>query len=405
MRLFGRDGISRRRFLAGSAAATAVTAASLALSGCGEGKEVKDTSGQPQVVDDASQIIDVLDEYKDADLSIAQSGEWSLPLGTLLFHCEGSWSAAMMTPESAASPNSIGVLSLANGSLLTLIGSPTLGRAYSFFDVRSASGVFSWVEIEYATLSWTLLARSFADGSLSGDAVELDHGDSDWEPPCFTCTGSSVIWQKMPSTSGSKTSEKSHCYRWSVGDGSSSEEIWESLGRFATSPRVSEGVLTIVPRVLNDEGTYYGMTAVDLSSPKFTKLDQLVLPAGVRPFEAVYMGDSFAFSIEASYDGVGSLGNMGTFIGREGGSYAYLSREPAACVAGKGTRYLMKTRASHCLIDTAEQTYALLACPDRALDYGDYPASEGVTDTFVTYAAVKDDQGIPSSVTARAFTL
>lgn len=117
------------------------------------------------------------------------------------------------------------------------------------------------------------------------------------------------------------------------------------------------------------------------------------------------MGDSFAFSIEASYDGVGSLGNMGTFIGREGGPYAYLSREPAACVAGKGTRYLMKTRASHCLIDTAEQTYALLACPDRALDYGDYPASEGVTDTFVTYAAVKDDQGVPASVTARAFTL
>ncbi len=52
-----------------------------------------------------------------------------------------------------------------------------------------------------------------------------------------------------------------------------------------------------------------------------TKRAQLVLPSSVSPFEAVYMGDTFVFSIEAAYSGVGSLGNMGTYIGNEGGPY------------------------------------------------------------------------------------
>ena len=404
MRLFGKDGITRRRFLVGGAAATAATAAAVSLSSCSGNNDSDGDSGEPQVVDDESQIIDALEDYASVDGSFNNVATWSLPLGTLLYHSGGAWSAAMMAPESAVSPNTVGVLSLSSGSLITLEQVATKGRSYDFYDVRCGSGVFAWVEIEYSTLSWSLLAAPFADGQLTGDPVELDSGDADWDPAPFTASGSSVYWQKVPSTSGSKTTESSHCYRWTVGDGDA-VEVWESPGRFATQPRVSGDALTIVPRVRADEGTYYGMTALDTTDPNFKRIDQLVLPAGVRPFEAVYMGDAFAFAIEASYSGSGSLGNMGTFIGREGGPYVYLSREPSACPAGKDGRYLVKTRSSHVLIDTSEQTYAVLSSPDRSLDYGDYPASEGTCDQFLTYATVKDDQGIPSSVTARVFAL
>lgn len=66
----------------------------------------------------------------------------------------------------------------------------------------------------------------------------------------------------------------------------------------------------------------------------------------------------------------------------------------------------MKTRASHVILDTNARTYATLVAPNRSLDYGDYPASEGTTSTFVTFATVKDeDTGFPSSVTVRAFSL
>ena len=97
---------------------------------------------------------------------------------------------------------------------------------------------------------------------------------------------------------------------------------------------------------------------------------------------------------------------MGTYIGSGDGQFVALPREPAADVSGKGGVYLVKTLASHLIIDTNAQTYSTLVAPNRALDFGDYPASMGTTSTFVTFATVKDqDTGYPSSVTVRAWSL
>ena len=96
---------------------------------------------------------------------------------------------------------------------------------------------------------------------------------------------------------------------------------------------------------------------------------------------------------------------MGTFIGNAGGPFTYLSREPLACVAGNGTRYLIKAQSSHFVVDTEAQTYAVLAAPDKSLDFGDYPASEGTTDRFLTYATVRGDDGLPVAVQLRVFSL
>lgn len=404
MGLFGHKGLTRRRFL-GVSAATAAGAAALAAAGCSDGSDKeKKTSGEPQVVNDESNIVDALDEYKEADTGLSAAYTWTLPVGTVLFYSEGDWSAAMMAPESALTPNTIGTLSLTSGSLVTLVAQPVSGTGFEFFDVRVGSGVLCWVEIDYNTLAWKLYAQSFAEGQLTGDPQELDHGNKNWEPAMFSPYGSQVVWLKMPSTTGNKTSSSSHCYIWSMADGSKTN-VYTSPGRFATHPRVSDGTLTIVPRVKEDEGTYYGMTALDLADSNFRQLDQLVLPASVRPFEAVYLNETFAFSIEATYSDSGMLGKMGTFIGREGGPFVYVSREPAAVACGKGARYFVKTRSSTCVIDTDAQTYGVISCPDRSLDYGDYPASEGLTDNLVTYATIKDSQGIPESVTARVFTL
>lgn len=258
--------------------------------------------------------------------------------------------------------------------------------------------------MNYANSSWKLYAQTLSGAALTGNAVELDRGGEDYDPPLFTAFDSSVIWYKMPSTGGNKTGSDSYCYRRSL-DESKAEAIWKSTGRFASAPRVSDGILTISPRVRNDEGVYYGMTAIDLTDGNNTKRAQLVLPSSVSPFEAVYMGDTFVFSIEATYAGVGGLGNMGTYIGNEGGPYQFLSREPLACAAGRKGKYLVKVQASHFLIDTSAKTYGSLLSPDRALEYGDYPATAGKSNTFLTYATVRNSQGIPETVTARLFSL
>lgn len=401
-----RGCITRRRFTQGAVAAAGAGMAAIALSSCSSNNSSQESTGDPQVVTDNSQIVGVLDgDYESADNPLSASSSWSLPLGTMLFHNGGNtWSAAMLTPESASSVNTLGVLSLSSGKLSTLLDAATQGAAYSFFDVRCSDQVFAWIEINYADRSWVLIGQALSNGALSGSPVQLDSGDADWEPPRLTVWNSSVIWQKMPLASGGRTSSASHCYIWTVG-ADKGEEVYTSHGRFATTPRIAGSVLTIAPRVRTDEGVYYGMTALDITSSTYDQIDQLVLPRSVSPFDATYMNDQFVFSIEASYSSVGSLGNMGTFIGREGGPYQYVRREPLAQVAGNGTRYLIKSQSSHFVVDTEAKTYAVLTSPDRSLDYGDYPATEGTGSQFLTYATVRDDKGIPAGVTARVFAI
>ncbi|MGN8853879.1 hypothetical protein [Collinsella sp. HCP28S3_H5] len=403
MSIFDRvkNGVTRRGFVLGGAAASAATL----LAGCSKKTGTSDdAAGEPQVIKDDSKIVSITEEYEAVDIDLKPTASWTLPLGTLLYYCDGGCAAAMMAPASALHANTLGVFNMGDGSLTTLIDDPVEGSGYAFYDVRATDSVFAWVEMNYANSSWKLYAQTLSGAALTGNAVELDRGGEDYDPPLFTAFDSSVIWYKMPSTGGNKTDSDSYCYRRSL-DESKAEAIWKSTGRFASAPRVSDGILTISPRVRNDEGVYYGMTAIDLTDGNNTKRAQLVLPSSVSPFEAVYMGDTFVFSIEATYADVGGLGNMGTYIGNEGGPYQFLSREPLACAAGRKGKYLVKVQASHFLIDTSAKTYGSLLSPDRALEYGDYPATAGKSNTFLTYATVRNSQGIPETVTARLFSL
>ena len=393
---------SRRAFIAGSAAAGGALVAASALSGCG-GDET--TENDPQVIDDESGGIDILSEFSDAGEAPAPAASWTLPLGTVLLASEGAWVAAMQPSSTAAVANTLGVLSLASGSLVTLLGAPTQGPTFSFYDAHCSDGLFAWVELCYTDRSWKLFGQAFSDGALSGNAVQLAEGGADYDPPRFTVHGDSAIWLAMPNASGSRSAESSYCRMWEIGTGQVTD-LWTSQGRFATPPTVSDGILTIAPRVHVDEGRYYGLTAIDLSDSNHSQVDQLVLPLSIEPFEAVYMGGQFAFSVEASYESGGLFGKMGTFIGRDSGPYYYLSREPQECVAGNGSRFVIKSQSSHFLVDTDARTYAVIYAPDHSIDRGDYSPSAGTVESFVTFSTVRSlDTGLPESVTARVFNL
>lgn len=392
---------SRRNLVKGTALTGAALAAS-SLAGCGpeDGAEVK---GEPEVVTDESKIINVIDEYESVDNALEPQLSWDVPLGTVLSHGEGVWAAIMEAPASAHAVNTLGVMSLASGERSTLVGEPTQGRAFGFHDVCCSDEVYAWVEMSYGSGEWVLLAQGLENGSLTGKPAELDRGDKEWEPPRFTTTGDSVIWQRMPQPTGAKSSEFSHCYRWHVGDGRG-KDLYESPGRFATWPRVSDGYLTIAPRVNAEDGTFYGITAIDLDG-NGKVADRLIMPQNVSPFEAVYMGGRFVFSVEANYGYGGALGNMGTYISSEDGTYIFLSREPLACVAGKGNAFLIKAQSSHFVVDIAARTYAVLPAPDKSLDFGDYPASAGTSERFATFATIRGNDGLPSAVRVHVFSL
>lgn len=403
--------ISRRSFLAGTAATAAGAAVVSVLSSCSKPAE---TTSDPVVVDSgtATYVVgsgDIEGSYSQAEdgkgtTSLAEAGSWNLPLGCTLRPSEGSWKPYVVPSQTPSAMTSAGAISVASGANVVLVDVARTGGNFVIYDAQCSDSVFAWSELDIVSHEWRLFAASLADGAL-GTVNTLWKADADYDPPLVCCSGSSVIWLVMPSTSGSKTRESSSCYLWQAG-ASSADEVVRSSGRFACAPTVSDGNVTLVPRVRANEGRYFGITAYTLESGLSTQVNQLVLPASVSPMYATFMDGNFVFSIEANYGTGGLLGNMGTYIGSGDGSFVALPREPAAVCAGKGGVYLIKTRAGHVIVDTNAQTYATLAAPSRALDYGDYPASMGTTSTFVTFATVKDEQtGYPASVQVRAWTL
>ena len=152
-----KNGISRRGFVLGGAAAGAATV----LAGCSKKTGTSDdAAGEPQVIKDDSKIVSITDEYEAVDIDLEPAASWTLPLGTLLYYCDGDYAAAMMAPASALHANTLGVLNLGDGSLTTLIEDPVEGTGYSFYDVRAGDGVFAWVEMNFANSSWKLYAQS-----------------------------------------------------------------------------------------------------------------------------------------------------------------------------------------------------------------------------------------------------
>lgn len=407
--------ISRRGFLRGGAAVAGGAVAISALASCTSSDS--GDAATPTVVDSstATYVVgsgEISGSYEEATeenggtTTLGEYGSWNLSLGCVPRPAEGALRPYVASGEAANPMTIAGVVSIESGVSSTLVSSAQAGGNYVVYDARCSDYVFAWVELDIVTRAWKLFAAAIStDGTLATSST-LWEADSEYDPPYLCCSGTSVIWLVMPSTSGSHTAENSSCYLWQVGS-SSADEVVRSAGRFACPPAVSDGMVTLVPRVRTGEsGRYYGITAYSLEKKLATEEAQLVLPQSVQPLRAVRMGDVFAFSIEANYGSGGLLGNMGTYIGNGDDPFVVLPREPAAEVSGKDGIYLVKTRASHIIVDTNAHTYATLAAPNRAIDYGDYPASEGTVSTFVTFATVKDENtGYPSSVTLRAWTM
>lgn len=395
--------MTRRGLFRGLAFAGATAAVVSILPGCSHSGD--ETSSEPVEVD-AGNATNILDSYSETDLSLKEGSTWTIPLGSVLHTGEGTYIPVTQAGASANPMVKGCALSTKDGTLSEVLGNVVGGGSnLVIYDARCSDSVYAWVELNLLDHSWSFYAAPFSNGALSGNPMTLWQAGSDYDPPLFACTGSTVIWEIMPATSGSKTSEHSFCYVWHQGD-SNAQAVVESPGRFATEPAISDGTVTLTPRVRADQGVFYGITAYSLDNNLSTVNDQLVLPQTIKPFRAVRIGDRFAFSVEATYSSGGLFANMGTYIGSSAGPFLFLSREPGADVAGKNDTLIIKSRASYFVIDTSASTYSVLSAANRCLDYGEYPAREGTTDTFVTYATVKDaDTGRPSSVTVRTFGL
>ncbi len=402
-----RPKLTRRGLFKATAAAGVATGLATAVSGC-SGEEA-DTSSDPVVVDSDAAVSVTAEgspyEFQDGH-GYELEATYTVDIGTVLRPAEGDWIPATIAGSSALPMVKAGAFSVKSGTLHEVVEAP-LGAATTtvIYDVACSDSVYAWVELNVTTRAWTLYAASFSEGALTGEAKKLWDTTSDYDPAPLAASGSKVIWQVQPALSGNKTSEHSYCYVWTRGDSNATQAV-ESPGRFATRPTVSGDNCVLTPRTRADEGTYYAVTAYSVSSGLASQVDQLVMPASVKPFRATRVGDKFVISVEASYSTGGLLSKMGTYIGTRSGDFVKIDREPSECPAGKDGVYVVKSRSSYLVVDTKNQQYSSLLNVDRAVDYGEYPARCGECDVFVTFATVKDpDTGYPASVTVRTFRL
>lgn len=397
--------LSRRGFLRATGIGVASGAAIGLLPGCTGHDEY--VVPEPMVVDEDT-AISIIDEYEEQDFSLSDLAEWTLPLGSVLHEATGSW-IPVTQAGSSASPMVKGcAFSTENGMLVDVVPD-AMGDSHTvvIYDARCSDDVYAWVELDFLTHDWWLYAARFssASGELEGTATTLWKADANYDPPGFTCVGNTVLWQVMPSLSGDKTKESSFCYLWKLGD-ANAQAVVESPGRFAIEPSISDDVVVLAPRVRADEGVFYGVTAYSLDDDLATIVDQLVLPRSVRPFYATYVGKRFAISIEANYSSGGMFGTMGTYVGPSEGPFVRLAREPSANVAAWDDTFIIKSRASYFVVDVRKSTYSILTAANRCVDYGEFPVRVGKTNTFFTFATVKDEaSGYPTAVTVRSFGL
>lgn len=395
--------LTRRGFIKTAALGSAAAAAVSVLSGCSHASD--EEASDPVVVDEDS-AEDILSTFEEVECPLVVENAWELPLGNVLHPADGTWIPVTTAGSSATPMVKASVLSLASGQLAEVVSAPFQeGATKVIYDARCSDYVYAWVELDLATRDWALYAAPFSAGALSGDVRTLWEADANYDPAPFAVSERSVIWQVQPSTSGSKTAENSRCYLWHSGD-SEAQAVVESSGRFATSPTISGDAVVLTPRVRADEGVYYGVTAYSLSDDLATRLDQLVMPQGVRPFRATRVGERFLVSVEASYGSGGLLGQMGTYIGTADSGFFRLNREPSEGGCGNGDVVVIKGTASYFVIDLANRQYSTLLATDRSVDYGEYPARAGNCDLFVSFSTVKDaDSGYPASVSVRTFRL
>ena len=398
--------LTRRGFFKAAGATAPIAAAIGVLSGC-KNPSQETTEGEPVVVDEDS-ATSILDEFELVDDLLFETGAYTIPLGNVLHPTDATWIPVTTAGESAAPMVKGSVLSLSSGELIEVVPTPVSGPATTkvVYDTRCSERLYAWLELDIITRAWTLLASRMDAGELEGDIVTLWEADANWDPATFAVSGNVIIWQVMPALSGDKTAEHSFCYLWRPGDAQATPVV-ESPGRFALPPTMSSGIALLAPRVRSGEGVFYGLSAYTVENDLGTLVDQLVLPASVKPFRAAYVGSRFAVSIEASYESGGLLGKMGTYIGRsDSDDFFMLGREPFADIVGRGDTFVIKVRASYVVVNLEKRQYSILAAQDRSLDYGEYPARAGECSSFVTFATVKDEvTGYPLEVKVRSFSL
>lgn len=387
--------LSRREFLYGAAG---VGAALVVAGGVGTAIKLTDQNNEsiPETLSVASSAVISSDELGEiaADECVSLVGNFRLPFGTLVWANSDSIAACLVPTEDTTTPLAqIALLFLGSGNYPIVVNEALSGKGFDIYDVRASEQGIIWTEANIMKNSWRIYTAPITEGEV-GKAALADEGDGEWETPSIAVVGNKAFWQILPSLEGSKLTEDSLLKSVKAG-GTESEIVYVSHGRMS-SPlyALTDGVVT-TPRS-ETTTVHHQLTLIDAKSGEVR--DMLTLPQGMKPLEAGYGTTGFSFSFEGIYDYGDGIANLGTYTPTttsEPENYAErrwfrFARTPTAPPAWTGKYFIVKSPDTVCGIDMDADTYFALDIEAGSEKYGDYLASTGVHETFVTYTNIDD---------------
>ncbi|MDR0347087.1 MAG: hypothetical protein LBH56_01760 [Coriobacteriales bacterium] len=390
---------TRRGFVAGAlgagAAALAIGGATV-LSACSTAKErefeelvskgVEDEDIDALVVGD-EQIIETtdFDEAPSEDYLELQA-TWEVPLGSILHQIDSSAALVLFPGEWDETLRKIGLLNLETGVLSTIVSAP-IGTSKNtvIYDARASRTALIWVELDLGDYRWKTYVAPL-DGTVASDAWMVAEGDADYEPSMLAVAGNKLYWTVMPLATGAANLEDSYLRALQLNPNGNSGRVepytvLTSHGRMITNPRVTDGIITLVPRV-DTANIYYQLTALTCENDKL--VDFKVLPQSLRVIEALYADGAFSFSIENNYNYAGGLGKFGTYRDLADGNYLRMGRPPLGSVVHFGNCLLMRSITSVVGVEPAARKFFVIDVPSRSADFGESLVGWGVQDKVVT---------------------
>lgn len=381
--------VSRRRFLYGAVGvgAVAVVGAGAAITRArSDNADNVPTLEVPEASLTTLNDMEVVDDYEDR---VTLQATYELPYGTLLW-ANGDDIAACLLPTETGSPlTKVGVLNLVSGYLVTVL-EKAVGTldGFEIYDVRACTDGLVWTEANVLDGTWRIYSAALTGLELGTPAL-AEAGNDAYDTPTLAAVGSYAWWQLQPKQPNDD--KLAYQLKRCVFGTTKTETIVETPRRMCTAPYALSDKLVITPR-LDMASVFYQLTCIDAKTGKTA--DTLTLPQGMRPLEAGYGRTGFSFTFDSIYNYGGGIANLGTYTPFTAkGDYSErkwfgFARTPSAPPAWAGHLFIVKSSYSVCGVSLDMGEYFAIDVDDGADSYGEYLASTGVNETFVTYANI-----------------
>lgn len=390
--------LTRRQLLYGAVGVGALAAIGVGAATC-SGAAGGGGDSAVSALDVPKHLLSTLNDFEALDTyegSVQLVGEWDLPYGSLVWACDESIAACLLPTETGSPLAQVGLLFLGSGDYDTVLEKAVgAGEGYEIYDARANSQGLVWTEANIMRGTWRVYSAPIAGGAL-GEAALLEEGGDEFETPTLAVAGGRAFWQanarEVDPDESDAEQPPSRLMAAAFG-ASGGEALFETARRMSSPPYAFGDTVTIAPRA-DSSSVYYQLTNLNASTGEV--LDALTLPHAIAPIEAGYGKTGFMFSFPDIYDYDGAIANLGTYTPHalpadgnyDGAQWFDFSRTPTAAPAWCGNLLVVKSTYSVCGVDLDAGTYFAIDVDDGSENYGDYLASTGMSDTFVTYTNI-----------------